>query len=78
MIFLSTLLRQSIYDNENHRVGVLRDVCVALHETFPVVTALVIHPSLHRSMPVQGQNPREAAKPSFAHASFFLRELFAV
>ena len=46
MIFLSTLLRQSIYDNENHRVGVLRDVCVALHETFPVVTALVIHPSL--------------------------------
>lgn len=46
MIFLSTLLRQSIYDNENHRVGVLRDVCVALNETFPVVTALVIHPSL--------------------------------
>lgn len=46
MIFLSELLRQSIYDSENRRVGVLRDVCVALNETFPVVTALVVHPSL--------------------------------
>lgn len=45
MIFLSTLLRQSIYDTENRRVGVLRDVCVALNETFPVVTALVVHPA---------------------------------
>ncbi|MBV9232196.1 MAG: magnesium transporter [Chloroflexi bacterium] len=45
MIFLSTLLRQSIYDNENRRVGALRDICVELHETFPVVTGLVIHPS---------------------------------
>src|SRR5260370_7779512 len=42
MIFLSTLLRQHIYDIEGHRVGVLRDVCVSLNETFPAVTALVI------------------------------------
>ncbi len=46
MIFLSTLLRQSIYDNNNHRVGTLRDVYVELKETFPVVTALVINSSL--------------------------------
>ncbi len=46
MIFLSAMLRQSIYDSENRRVGVLRDVCVALNETFPVVTALVVHPVL--------------------------------
>jgi magnesium transporter len=42
MIFLSTLLRQSIYDIEGQRLGVLRDVCVSLNETFPAVTALVI------------------------------------
>jgi magnesium transporter len=42
MIFLSALLRQSIYDIEGHRLGVLRDVYVSLNETFPVVTALVV------------------------------------
>lgn len=46
MIFLSTLLRQSIYDIEGRRVGALRDICVSLDETFPVVTALVVHPAL--------------------------------
>jgi Mg2+ transporter MgtE len=46
MIFLSTLLRQSIYDIEGRRVGALRDICVSLNETFPVVTALVVHSSL--------------------------------
>ncbi len=42
MIFLSTLLRQSIYDIEGRRLGILRDVCVSLNETFPAVTALII------------------------------------
>src|SRR5712692_1246835 len=42
MIFLSTLLRKSIYDIEGRRLGVLHDICVSLHETFPVVTALVV------------------------------------
>lgn len=46
MIFFSTLLRQSIYDIEGRRIGALRDVCVALHETFPVVTALVVYTPL--------------------------------
>lgn len=46
MIFFSTLLRQSIYDIEGRRIGALRDVCVALHETFPVVTALIVHAPL--------------------------------
>src|SRR5260370_40188878 len=46
MIFLSTLLRQNVYDNDNRRVGALSDICVALHETFPVVTALVVQPAL--------------------------------
>nr|HET6903758.1 CBS domain-containing protein [Ktedonobacteraceae bacterium] len=49
MIFFSTLLRQSIYDIEGRRIGALRDVCVALHETFPVVTALVVHAPLGNS-----------------------------
>ena len=43
MIFLSTLLRKSIFDIEGRRLGVLRDVCVSLNETFPAVTALVVH-----------------------------------
>src|SRR5450755_137236 len=43
MIFLSTLLRRSVYDLENHRVGGVRDVCVTLDETFPEITALVVH-----------------------------------
>ncbi len=42
MIFLSTLLRQSIFDIEGRRIGVLRDISVSLNETFPAVTALVI------------------------------------
>ncbi|MBV9709788.1 MAG: magnesium transporter, partial [Ktedonobacteraceae bacterium] len=49
MIFLSSLLRQSVYDNENHRVGGIRDVCVVLNETFPVVTALIVHSSLNNN-----------------------------
>jgi magnesium transporter len=49
MIFLSTLLRQSIYDIEGRRLGGLRDIYVALRETFPVVTALVVHSHLANS-----------------------------
>src|SRR5260370_18774182 len=49
MIFLSTLLRQSIYDIEGRRLGVLRDVSVSLNETFPVVTALVVRSPLGNS-----------------------------
>jgi magnesium transporter len=45
MIFLSDLLRRSIVDNDHRRVGSVRDVCVSLDETFPVVTALVVHSS---------------------------------
>ncbi len=46
MIFLSEMLHESIYDSANHRVGTLHDVCVSLNETFPVVTALIINPSI--------------------------------
>src|SRR6266705_4851280 len=42
MIFLSALLRRSIYDIEGRRLGVLRNVSVSLHDTFQVVTALVV------------------------------------
>ncbi|HEU5230104.1 MAG TPA: magnesium transporter [Ktedonobacteraceae bacterium] len=47
MIFLSALLRRSVYDNEHRRIGTLKDVCVELSEIFPVVTALVVQPSLN-------------------------------
>lgn len=43
LIFLSTLLRQSVIDSKNRRVGTIRDVCVSLDETFPIVTAIVVH-----------------------------------
>src|SRR5213083_2962165 len=46
MIFLSTLLRKSVYDIDGRRLGSLRDISVTLHETFPVVTALVVHSSM--------------------------------
>src|SRR3989454_1673832 len=49
MIFLSTLLRQSVYDLEGRRLGGIRDICVTLQETFPVVTALIVHASLGNS-----------------------------
>jgi Mg2+ transporter MgtE len=49
MIFLSTLLRQSVYDIEGRRLGGLRDLSVALKETFPVVTALIVHSPLGNS-----------------------------
>jgi magnesium transporter len=42
MIFLSTLLRQSVCDLDGRRLGTLKDVCVSLNEAFPVVTALVV------------------------------------
>ncbi|MBA2286216.1 MAG: magnesium transporter [Ktedonobacteraceae bacterium] len=45
LIFLSELLRQSIADSEGRRLGNVRDICVSLNETFPVVTALVVHPA---------------------------------
>jgi Mg2+ transporter MgtE len=46
MIFLSVLLRQNVYDVDNHRVGSLSDVYVELKETFPVVSALVVNPPM--------------------------------
>jgi Mg2+ transporter MgtE len=50
MIFLSTLLRQGVYDLEGRRLGTLKDVCVSLNEHFPLVTALVVaQPSLTNS-----------------------------
>lgn len=61
MIFLSELLRQNIYDNENRRVGTLRDVWVTLHETFPVVTALVVQQGL--SAGVSGMTNNEKIIP---------------
>ncbi len=42
MIFLSTLLRQSVCDLDGRRLGTLKDICVSLNETFPTVTALVV------------------------------------
>ena len=42
MIFLSALLRRSIYDLDGRRLGTLKDVCVSLKEAFPLVTALVV------------------------------------
>ncbi len=45
MIFLSTLLRQSVCDLEGRRLGALKDVCVSLDDSFPVITALVVSQS---------------------------------
>src|SRR6266852_1150092 len=42
MIFLSTLVRQSVYDIEGRRLGALKDIYVSLNEPFPAVTALVV------------------------------------
>src|SRR5258706_5393635 len=39
LIFLSTLLRRSVYDIEGRRLGTLHDLSVSLNETFPAVTA---------------------------------------
>lgn len=50
MIFLSTLLRQSVCDLEGRRLGTLKDICVSPNEAFPLVTALIIsQPSLTAS-----------------------------
>lgn len=42
LIFLSTLLRQSVCDIEGRRLGTLHDISVSLNETFPAVTALIV------------------------------------
>jgi Mg2+ transporter MgtE len=42
LIFLSTLLRRSVYDIEGRRLGILHDISVSLNETFPAVTALIV------------------------------------
>jgi magnesium transporter len=47
LIFLSTLLRQSVYDLEGRRLGMVYDVYVTPRETFPPVTALVVRPPLN-------------------------------
>src|SRR5205085_10229082 len=35
----------SIFDSEEHRLGILKDICVSLNDTFPTVTALIVSPS---------------------------------
>nr|BBH93802.1 hypothetical protein KTA_20010 [Thermogemmatispora argillosa] len=47
MIYLSTLLRQSVHDSEGRRLGILFDLYVSPRETFPCVTALVVRPPLN-------------------------------
>ncbi|WP_245688601.1 magnesium transporter MgtE N-terminal domain-containing protein, partial [Thermogemmatispora onikobensis] len=47
MIYLSTLLRQSVHDSEGRRLGTLGDLYVSPRETFPCVTALVVRPPLN-------------------------------
>ena len=49
LIFLSTLLRQSIYDIEGRRLGTLHDISVSLNETFPTVTALIVRSLLNNN-----------------------------
>lgn len=49
LIFLSTLLRRSVYDSEGRRLGTLHDISVSLNETFPTVTALVVRSLLNNS-----------------------------
>ncbi len=46
MIFLSNLLRRTVYDSNNQRIGVLRDLYVSLHDVFPRVTALAVKPAV--------------------------------
>ncbi len=46
MIFLSNLLRRTVYDCNNQRVGVLRDLYVSLHDVFPRVTTLAVKPAV--------------------------------
>ncbi len=47
LIYLSTLLRQSVHDSEGRRLGTLWDLYVSPRETFPCVTALVVRPPLN-------------------------------
>src|SRR5579872_4745692 len=49
LIFFSTLLHKSVYDIEGRRVGNVRDFSVSLHETFPVVTGLIVGSPLGNS-----------------------------
>ncbi|HJT59597.1 MAG TPA: magnesium transporter [Ktedonobacteraceae bacterium] len=49
MIFLSTLLRRSVYDIEGRRLGTLHDISVSLNETFPTVTALIVRSLLNNT-----------------------------
>ncbi len=46
MIFLSNLLRRAVYDSNNQRVGMLRDLYVSPQDVFPRVTALVVKPTV--------------------------------
>jgi Mg2+ transporter MgtE len=46
MIFLSNLLRRTVYDSNNQRIGVLRDLYVSLHDVFPRVTTLAVKPAV--------------------------------
>ena len=49
LIFFSTLLHKNVFDIEERRVGIVRDLSVSLHETFPVVTGLIVGSSLGNS-----------------------------
>lgn len=57
MIYLSDLLKEPVWDSQGRRVGVLCDLVIAGHESFPAITAVAIQPlsprpSLHTPSPV--------------------------
>ena len=49
MLFLNDILHQPVYDSQGEKIGTLADLVISTHESFPVVTGVVVALAKKRS-----------------------------
>ena len=52
MLFLNDILKQPVYDSQGEKIGTLADLVISTHESFPVVTGVVVALAKKRSISV--------------------------
>ncbi len=57
MLFLNDILHQPVFDSQNVKIGTLADLVISTHESFPVVTGVVVALAKKRSISVSGHGP---------------------
>jgi magnesium transporter len=58
LLFLNDILKQTVYDNHGEKIGTLADLVISTHESFPVVTGVVVALAKKRAISVSVRGPR--------------------